>query len=908
MRITIQFLLPPAFFHLTFFMKKILIVILAGLFTTLHLSAQYITIPDSAFATWLQNNGYGECMAGNQIDTNCTLVLNTHSIKCFAQPIRSLSGIQYFKNLDSLDCSNDSLNSISSLPGKLSFLNCSYNKLSALPALPSTLQILWCTNNKFSTLTLSENITDLECSGNPLSGLPTLPGGLGKLVCTDAGLNSLPLLSSGLKTLQCDRNSLHSLPALPPGLQILSCTYNSLSALPALPSTLANLNCQNNQLSSLPALPSGLSFLMCGYNQIDSLPAVPGSLKQLDCTGNVLTKLPSLPSSLTSLYCGRNLLDSLPSLSASLQKLYCDHNHLTSMASLPAGLTILYCSNNSLTALPAIPSSVSNLLCDHNNLGALPELPDSLNILQCNFNTSLYCLPQLKKINTLNFDHTNVTCLPDYGSVSNSFPALHSIPLCGEEGHSSCNAFWNISGRVYFDANNNCVMDAGDSAQSNVKVMLYDGNSLLAQVYSGGDGYYSFPMKTHGTYYIVVDTAVLPFRVSCPGNGSRTVVISSTDSLIYSQDFALTCRSTGFDLGVSSIMNGHNVPRPGAIVPINTIAGDISKTLGGNCSTGVGGQVQLILSGPAKYVGGLDHSLSPSNIEGDTITWTVSNFGALNNRQAFGINVIIDTLAQAGSQICVTVNLTPGTAGDYNTSNNTQSYCFSVVNSLDPNTKEVFPIGDTISAQTWLTYTVRFQNTGNAIAKNIVVLDTLDSHLDANSFQVLGSSNPYTVQLVNNVVNFTFASINLPDSVVDKSGSHGYVQYKVLPKAGNVPGSRIENTAYIYFDYNAPVATNTTISKMAAAATAVAEVAGSNMVELNLFPNPASHAVTVKTDNTAVGGTLLLMNTTGQLVSEQEIRNTQITLPVSALANGVYFIKVTNSKGHFNMKKLIIQR
>ncbi|MFN8323573.1 MAG: hypothetical protein U0T74_13005, partial [Chitinophagales bacterium] len=43
---------------------------------TLSSSAQYVAIPDSNFGTWLNSNGYSQCMQGNnsvgwQMDTTC---------------------------------------------------------------------------------------------------------------------------------------------------------------------------------------------------------------------------------------------------------------------------------------------------------------------------------------------------------------------------------------------------------------------------------------------------------------------------------------------------------------------------------------------------------------------------------------------------------------------------------------------------------------------------------------------------------------------------------------------------------------------------------------------------------------------------------------------------------------------
>jgi hypothetical protein len=51
----------------------------------------------------------------------------------------------------------------------------------------------------------------------------------------------------------------------------------------------------------------------------------------------------------------------------------------------------------------------------------------------------------------------------------------------------------------------------------------------------------------------------------------------------------------------------------------------------------------------------------------------------------------------------------------------------------------------------------------------------------------------------------------LPDSTTDYEGSMGYFQYRLKALYLTcLNGTQIENTAYIYFDYNAPIVTNTT--------------------------------------------------------------------------------------------------
>jgi uncharacterized repeat protein (TIGR01451 family) len=71
----------------------------------------------------------------------------------------------------------------------------------------------------------------------------------------------------------------------------------------------------------------------------------------------------------------------------------------------------------------------------------------------------------------------------------------------------------------------------------------------------------------------------------------------------------------------------------------------------------------------------------------------------------------------------------------------------NVVNSYDPNMKEVYPVNVLPGYDDWFTYTIHFQNTGNAPAFNIRLRDTLDANLDINSFEVRGYSHPANISI-----------------------------------------------------------------------------------------------------------------------------------------------------------------
>lgn len=136
----------------------------------------------------------------------------------------------------------------------------------------------------------------------------------------------------------------------------------------------------------------------------------------------------------------------------------------------------------------------------------------------------------------------------------------------------------------------------------------------------------------------------------------------------------------------------------------------------------------------------------------------------------------------------------------------------------DPNDKQVFPIGYSeehyIANDTTLEYLIRFQNTGNAPATDVIVRDTLDEHLDISTFQLRVSSHSVftTLDPASREVEFYFQDIMLADSVNNEPESHGLVSFNISPEADLPLLTELNNTAAIYFDNNPPIITNTTWS------------------------------------------------------------------------------------------------
>ena len=688
---------------------------------------------------------------------------------------------------------------------------------------------------------------------------------------------------------------------LPPLLDTLNCSYNSLDSLPTLPSTLKVLICTGNNITSIPNLPSGLLFLDCGANSIDSLPPLPGQLLTLNCPDNMLTSLPTLPQHLTSLSCHYNInLDSLPALPITLQDIECYYDGLITLPLLPDSLSLLNCHDNYLTSLPTLPSKISYLDCSNNMLTSLPSLPDAITVLSID-NNPINCLPPIKRI-TYRFDwgNTGITCLPNAIDADSANPLISSVPICDPYNTQGCQVYWNIGGKTFKDSTFNCVFDSSsDLRLNNLKIKLFQGGNLVQQSFTNSYGQYIFETDT-GTYSYQIDTSGVPATIICPALNSYTSTISATNSIEYDKDFAIHCKP-GFDIGVRNVIRKNGQIRPGFSSVINIAAGDMSNQYGLHCGSGQYAIINVTITGPATYLAPAPGALTPM-VSGNLFNYLVADIGTLNFTNDLSFIINTDTNAIAGNQVCFNVSILPS-PGDNNSADDTLTQCLTVRNSYDPNEKEVYPFGSIDTAQHDLTYTIYFQNTGNDTAQHIYILDTLDNAIDESSIQLLAYSHEPLVQVMGNVVKFNFPNINLPDSTTDEPHSHGYVQYRVRIKDGTVVGTQIHNTAYIIFDFNTPVVTNTTFNQIDLITDLTPGPSPKERGAVLVYPTPAKDFINFKL-NYSSKFDLTITDLFGRTVYYQKIQNDFVSIPVSKIGEGIFIYRIETESKNVSVGKI----
>ena len=231
-----------------------------------------LNFPDSEFRRFLK-----ECY---DTDGDGKINVDIKSMKIpTSYAIKSLEGISFFEDLETLDCHGIGLTTLNvSKNFKLEELNCSDNQLKDyLYILSYRLKKLNCSNNKLTHMNLGIllglNLEEVNCSNNKITNI--VMDSVGELVKFDCSNNDLMTLDVS----QCFK------------LKELNCSGNQLMELDVGNQTqLTQLDCSNNKLTELNVKQNGgVTSLICNDNQLKSLDlSKNNSLSNLNCAKNRL--------------------------------------------------------------------------------------------------------------------------------------------------------------------------------------------------------------------------------------------------------------------------------------------------------------------------------------------------------------------------------------------------------------------------------------------------------------------------------------------------------------------------------------------------------------------------------------------------------------------------------------------
>ena len=203
-------------------------------------------------------------------------------------------------------------------------------------------------------------------------------------------------------------------------------------------------------------------------------------------------------------------------------------------------------------------------------------------------------------------------------------------------------------------------------------------------------------------------------------------------------------------------------------------------------------------------------------------------------------------------------------------------------------------------ADEYLHYVIRFQNTDSNTAANVIITTELSDKLDWNTIKIEKLSHNGKVFILNeNQVTFNFENINLPDGASNEAGSHGYIAYKIKPKASVSIGDIISSQSTIYFN-NTSITTNMASTLI----TAVAGVENNQLTNVTIFPNPSKDIINISSPSDTIKS-IEIFDTLGRLVLRKEKNNGINKIDISILDKNVYLLKITDDNGNSKIKKIL---
>ncbi|HRD52391.1 MAG TPA: T9SS type A sorting domain-containing protein [Flavobacteriales bacterium] len=288
---------------------------------------------------------------------------------------------------------------------------------------------------------------------------------------------------------------------------------------------------------------------------------------------------------------------------------------------------------------------------------------------------------------------------------------------------------------------------------------------------------------------------------------------------------------------------------------------------------------------------------SPVSASSGNVEWLVGTLEPFSTQQ-FVVDLAVPPTA---SLIGTVVNATAGVSGDApdgNPANDSYSITRTIIGAYDPNDKLAATSSRAseelyfLDLDAHVDYTIRFQNTGTAEAINVHLTDTISPLFDLASLQILGASHPFTAHLLSDrVLRFDFQNINLPDSTSDLLGSQGFASFRLRPVNGLAVGESLENAADIYFDFNEPIRTNTSVLTTEFSV----GLADASSAALLIQPNPASDMIVVSLP----GGVhrIELLSTDGRLFLSGNANDRTVRMPLDRLPQGLYLVRATDERG-----------
>lgn len=297
----------------------------------------------------------------------------------------------------------------------------------------------------------------------------------------------------------------------------------------------------------------------------------------------------------------------------------------------------------------------------------------------------------------------------------------------------------------------------------------------------------------------------------------------------------------------------------------------------------------------------LNSTLSPWEVINDSTIQSQISFDKPFESNSFVFSFESPDEMSLGDEIYIWAQFVSGTY------TSTSEIRDTVLCAYDPNDKKASPTGLHVNNRYLIKdpirYTIRFENEGNYKATDIIIVDSLHTNLDADSFQFISSSHPCDILIdTQGIVKFIFKNINLPAKSENNTLSQGYVDFTILSDSDIAVNTEIANTAYIYFDSNPPIVTNTTNTIVVDNFGYVNTIDGRGITVV--YPNPSTGIINIHLQQDA---TYSIHNNVGDLIDRGRC-SMGINQMVISPSPGIYFVQFVDlSSQKVTYAKVIVQ-
>ena len=455
-----------------------------------------------------------------------------------------------------------------------------------------------------------------------------------------------------------------------------------------------------------------------------------------------------------------------------------------------------------------------------------------------------------------------------------------SLPIVGTDTLYSgllLDEAFTIKGNVFYDINSNGTKDVSDPAMEYFDVQITSSSSSYTSS-TDNNGNYLFYVP-YGTYTV---SPVLTGSISTTTPNPEVVLVtsSSVSNINFGLNSSGTPSTVSSDFWTEKLKCGHSITgyigywvQSGGIIPSVTIK-----------------------FRPDPLITVLGYNPNFNSTSNDTLIWNFSNLIPYDYQR-------ISVDMQVPDYNYINHSLSFNLIASNGNSQTNANYRDIVKCSWDPNSLTLYSAGlinpDSLPLSiSTLDYQIDFQNTGNDTVNVISIVDTLDTNLNFNSFEMIGASGAVNIVKFpqSRVVEFQFNNINLPYAQIDSLNSIGFVKYRISPNQNLASNTLVKAHSSIFFDANPSINTNTsnTIFAENVRISGIESELISN--KLHVYPNPTTSEFHIQSDYNDIIN-VEIYDLLGNKASISPWNSSSNIINLSQLNNGSFIYLVTRQNG-----------